>query len=357
VRFWPFVSRRRGRSLFDTTDVLSRRLARRESHPPVPMLKRIAASLYTRFSHLRDSLALKLTGAYPRPLNVHVEINNTCNLDCVMCPRNRLTRRLTLMDDGLYRSVVRQLAGMGVGRASLFLFGEPLCHPRLNELVAYAVGHGVDPILNTNAMALTEGRSRKLLDAGLKTVIFSVDGVTPEVFSAVRRGGDLERVRANILRFLELASEYRPRPNTVVQFAVSKLNEHEVDAFRAFWEGRVDRLNFTRVTEYAGIEGLKTYEYRTRERRPCPDTWSKMVILADGTVTTCCLDLNGDLAMGDAAVTPLADLWRSPRWRALRRAHRRLQFSAYPVCDACPMPLIYAANLADHSADNVPDRA
>ncbi|MCX7022901.1 MAG: radical SAM protein [bacterium] len=317
------------------------------------MPKRITASLCTRFASLRDFLSLKLTGAYPRPFYVHVEINNTCNLDCVMCPRDRLTRRLTLMDDGLYRSVVRQLAGRGIRVAKLFLFGDPLCHPRLEEMVVYAGEHGVDPIINTNALVLSEERSRKLLDEGLKTIIFSVDGVTPEVFSEVRRGGDLERVRANILRFLELAFNHQPRPTTVMQYAVSNINEHEVDAFRAFWEGKVDRLNFTRVTEYAGIEGLKTYEYKTRERRPCPDTWSKMVILADGTVTTCCLDLNGELGMGDASATPLRELWRSPRWRALRRAHRHLNFSAYPLCDACPMPLLYAANLVDHSADNV----
>jgi pyruvate-formate lyase-activating enzyme len=321
------------------------------------MPKRITTSFRTRIAGLRDSLSLRLTGAYPRPMYVHVEINNTCNLDCVMCPRDRLTRRLTLMDDDLYKSVVRQLVGMGVRYAKLFLFGDPLCHPRLDELVAYAVEHGLDPILNTNALVLTGERSRKLLDAGLKTIIFSVDGVTPKVYAEIRRGGDLERVRANILRFLELASGYRPRPTSVMQFAVSNINEHEVDAFRAFWEGKVDRLNFTRVTEYAGIEGLKTYEYKTRERRPCPDTWSKMVILADGTVTTCCLDLNGDLGMGDAAVTPLRDIWRSPRWRAIRRAHRRLHFAEFPICDVCPMPLLYATNLADHSADNLPERS
>jgi radical SAM protein with 4Fe4S-binding SPASM domain len=317
------------------------------------MPKRIATFLSSRLAGLRDFLSLKLTGAYPRPIYVHVEINNTCNLDCVMCPRDRLTRRLTLMDDGLYRSVIRQLAGMGVPSVSLYLFGDPLCHPRLDEIVAYAGKHGVDPFINTNALVLTEDCSRKLLDAGLKGIFFSVDGVTPEVFAEVRRGGDLGRVRANILRFLELASDYQPRPTTVMQYAVSRLNEHEVDAFRTFWEGKVDRLNFTRVTEYAGIEGLKTYEYKTQERRPCPDTWSKMVILADGTVTTCCLDLNGELGMGNAAETPLVDLWRSPRWRAIRRAHRRLNFFEYPICDTCPMPLLYAANLVDHSADNV----
>ena len=320
------------------------------------MPKRITAYLSSRLASLRDFLSLKLTGAYPRPIYVHVEINNTCNLDCVMCPRDRLTRRLTLMDDDLFHSVVRQLAGMGVPSVCLYLFGDPLCHPRLDEMVAYTAKHGVDPIINTNALVLTEDRSRKLLDAGLKGIFFSVDGVTPEVFAEVRRGGDLGRVRANILRFLELASNYQPRPTTVMQYAVSGLNEHEVDAFRTFWKGKVDRLNFTRVTEYAGIEGLKTYEYKTREWRPCTDTWSKMVILADGTVTTCCLDLNGELGMGDAAETPLADLWRSPRWWAIRRAHRRLDFSEYPICDACPMPLLYAANLVDHSADNVQEK-
>ncbi|MCK4593283.1 SPASM domain-containing protein, partial [bacterium] len=55
--------------------------------------------------------------------------------------------------------------------------------------------------------------------------------------------------------------------------------------------------------------------------------------------------------------TPLKDIWRSPEWRVIRRAHRRMELSGYPICDTCPMPLLYAANLVDHSEDNAPDRA
>ncbi len=321
------------------------------------MLKKTAASVSRRLRDFRNALSLKLTGAYPRPLYVHLEINNTCDLDCVMCPRDRLTRRLTLMGDGLCRSIVPQLAGMGISYVKLFLFGEPLCHPRLAQLAAYTRENGIAPIVNTNAYSLTEDRSRELLDAGLETIIFSVDGVTPKTYSLIRRGSDLERVRSNIHRFLELASARNDRPTTVMQYAVSKLNEHEVEDFRRFWVGKMDRLNFTRITEYAGIEGLKTYEYKTLNRRPCPDTWSKMVILADGTVTTCCLDLNGELGMGDANKTPLKDIWRSPEWGAIRLAHQRMELSGYPICDTCPMPLLYAANLVDHTEDNAPDRA
>lgn len=301
-----------------------------------------------------DGIRRRLTGVNPRPRYVNLEINNTCNINCVICPRDKLERRVGLMDDGLYHSLIDQLAAWKVRWIKLFLFGEPLVHPRIVEYVAHAAQRGLYPLINTNAMALDGERSRGLLEAGLAGITFSVDGFTAETYEKMRRGGDLERVRANILRFLELARMKTDPPSTVMQYTICKLNAHEAEKFAGFWRDRVDCLNLNKVTEYESIKDLdlKSYGYRSSKRIACPDVWSKLVVLVDGTVTTCCLDINGILRMGDANISPLGSIWRDRTWASLRAAHRRGRLGDYPICLKCPMPLLYAGNTLDYTEDN-----
>jgi MoaA/NifB/PqqE/SkfB family radical SAM enzyme len=301
-----------------------------------------------------DGVRRRLTGVNPRPRYVFLEINNTCNINCVICPRDKLERRVGLMDDVLYHSLIDQLAAWKVRWIKLFLFGEPLVHPKIIPYVEYAARRGLHPLINTNAMALDEECSRGLLEAGLAGITFSVDGFTSKTYETMRRGGDLERVRANILRFLELAYEKTNPPSTVMQYTICKLNAHEADVFAGFWSERMEHVNLTKVTEYESIKelDLKSYGYRSNKRIACPDVWKKMVVLVDGTVTTCCLDINGVLGLGDANTSALVAIWRDAAWKALRTAHKSGRLDDYPLCRQCPMPLLYAENILDYTEEN-----
>lgn len=53
--------------------------------------------------------------------------------------------------------------------------GEPLLHPRLEEIVALAASRGYRPMLNTNGLSLTPARARALARAGLAKFTFHVD--------------------------------------------------------------------------------------------------------------------------------------------------------------------------------------
>ena len=73
------------------------------------------------------------------------------------------------------------------------------------------------------------------------------------------------------------------------------------------------------------------------ELRPCPALWEYLIILADGTVTPCCVDINGEMNLGSIADIPdLGEFWRnSPALADLRRRHCLLGFGDLPLCADC----------------------
>ena len=53
--------------------------------------------------------------------------------------------------------------------------GEPLIHPQITDIVRMVADRGYKPMLNTNAVAMTEELMRELKSAGLKKLTFHID--------------------------------------------------------------------------------------------------------------------------------------------------------------------------------------
>ena len=64
-----------------------------------------------------------------------------------------------------------------------------------------------------------------LLDAGLETLICSLDGVKAETHESIRIGAVFEEVVSNITRFLKLRAERNGRTRVVIRFTAQK-NEY-----------------------------------------------------------------------------------------------------------------------------------
>jgi hypothetical protein len=103
---------------------------------------------------------------------------------------------------------------------------------------------------------------------------------------------------------------------------VAPQTERAAAAFRERYEGRVDRVQ--------AIPLLTVGVRRTRCREP----WrGGLVVLQDGRVTVCCVDHDGELAVGSVHRQGLREIWNGPGLRALRRAHSTGDLP--PLCARC----------------------
>ncbi|MCB0239603.1 MAG: radical SAM protein, partial [Anaerolineae bacterium] len=186
------------------------------------------------------------TRLVPPPDRMYIESTNICNLDCVMCPTGlkQVKRPQGYMDFDVFKSIVDEMAPY-VKATTLHIWGEPLMHKRIFDMIAYCRQKGLRAEISTNATLLDERKAKGLLDAGLATIYLCLDGFRPETYESIRVKADYERTNANIHRFLDLkVNGGYTYPYVNLQIIQMEQTMPEVDEFVAAWDlPGVDNIN------------------------------------------------------------------------------------------------------------------
>ena len=309
--------------------------------------------------HLGDVIdAVSPAGEPCRPRHALVEIVRRCNLRCPLCPvGNNLARRLPDMPWDTFRSLVDTFAP-SLESMTLHNYGEPLLHPHVGAFIRYAKDVGIEHVsLTTNGIHLPSSLAEELVASGLDFIRFSVDTADAEAYRHYRVGGQLSRVLANIQ---VLASTRAMRcaagPAIEAQALLMRTTEdHAAEFERVLVNAGADRVRWKTFNPFmSGEEMLEqgaafvplTAAFRRHEEliprpataraemRLCSWPWDRLVVLADGTVTPCCHDFNGEFPLGSSADDASA-LWDTAARRAFM-VRRVLYPESIGMCRRCP---------------------
>jgi Fe-coproporphyrin III synthase len=160
-----------------------------------------------RVEETADGLLLR--PADPPLRKVYVEPTTACNLNCPICVRHSWREPGGAMTMATYRRLVEGLRDIPTLQAVAFWgLGEPLLHPNILEMVAEAGRLGARTELISNGLLLDARMAEGLIQAGLDTLILSVDGDSTPRDGEVRAGVDQE-FEEEILYWLAAGN---PRP-------------------------------------------------------------------------------------------------------------------------------------------------
>ena len=128
----------------------------------------------SKIGKARDVLRLVRKGG---PGLCNVAVTNSCNAACDFCnfARGRV-RDLRWIDAERFEAALDILHRRGIRYVSFF-GGEPLMHPRLEEMIAATVAKEMVPAIITNGWLLP-ARLERLAEAGLRTVYVSLDAAS-----------------------------------------------------------------------------------------------------------------------------------------------------------------------------------
>lgn len=264
---------------------------------------------------------------------VRYEVTDHCNAHCIMCPREKHDRAHGIMDGAAYERSIDEIVTLGARQVVLTGFGEPMLDAGLERKISYAKSKGLRTYIITNGSALTERRAGLLLMAGLDEMRVSFYGMTPDSYGAVMRGLEFDRTVRNLMTFLAVRNSLGIPCKVQLSYLVLPENEADVQAFREFWEPRVDYIEIWRPHNFG--DG-KDYRARTSCKATCgrPEN-GPLQIQWDGSVIPCCYDYNNQMVLGNAFEEPIPDILNGERYRALREAHRKGEFWRFPYCDQC----------------------
>jgi len=265
---------------------------------------------------------------------IYLEISNLCNLRCAFCPGTRRAGRV--MDETAFSAALAKLRPY-TDYLYFHLMGEPLCHPLLGKFLQLAGEAGFRVILTTNGTLLPKQQEILLQAPALHKVNISLhafeandlsvpfsayldgcfafgkaaEGRVLTVYRLWNHGGaDLRN--AEILQAMEAAF---PKPWTEERRGV-RLAE------RVYLEYG-DRFAWPDLSAEDGGEAGFCYGLR-----------DQIGVLADGTVVPCCLDHEGDLALGNLFAQELEEILNSPRAKAIYDGFSARK-AVEPLCRRC----------------------
>lgn len=297
-----------------------------------------------KFSHAQNRWKLMsgyVTGrsdlaAYP--ITLIIENTGKCNLKCPMCPREFGYYPPQDFDFNLFKQVIDE-----IHTQTELVFpwggGEPLMNPDLGKMIRYCKDAGIYTVVSTNATILNGKRGRELIESGLDNLIIAFDGATPEVYEKYRKGAKFEKVRANILKFLELKVEMKSDLFVVLQMVRLTDNRHQVRDFHRLWS--IPGVDEVRIKEDEIVVPEIALEERLnhdRKRHPCYQLWhGPAFVNYKGDFFPCCHTWQSE-PIGNVREQSVYELWNSEKMRRMRDAHVRGDLSEFRDCQNCHAP-------------------
>ena len=273
---------------------------------------------------------------------VRIETTNLCNAACVICPREKMTRRKCTMGNDHFKDIVDEAEELGATDISLFGYGEPLMDRQLWIKLEYCAGFNTN--ITTNGSLLDRNMSRALLGAGIRQIRFSAHGI----------GANYERVhnRLNWQEFITNVNEFIKINNDIyghqciTEVSVIPMHGESVQQIRDFWEGTVDFLEIWRPH---GWGGGKDFRPIARKKKTCGRPFRGPVqIQADGKMIVCCFDYDGKLAVGDTYENSIEEILKGDKFNDIREAHTTGKLDGL-ICQTCDQlnieeqnPLLYS---------------
>lgn len=249
---------------------------------------------------------------------IYLEISNVCNLRCAFCPGTKRTPQV--MGEEEFSALLPKLRPW-TDYLYFHLMGEPLCHPQLERFLALAGEAGFKVILTTNGTLLPKQQEMLLRTPGLYKVNVSLHAFEandlPIPFSDYLDGcfafgkaaegrvtvsyrlwnsGGADQHNDEILRAME---RYFPRP-----WQKEKLGP------------RIGNRIYLQPGEKFDWPDLETTDLGGQVT--CYGLKDQIGVLCDGTVVPCCLDHEGDIALGNLFTQDLDEILNSPRARVIR---------------------------------------
>ena len=265
---------------------------------------------------------------------IYLEISNVCNLSCAFCPGTKRKKHIMTVEE--FSALMPKLRPYA-DFLYFHLMGEPLLHPHLAEFLEIAGEWGFKVILTTNGTLLQKQQEILLNAHTLHKVNISL-----HAFEANDLDVPFEDYLSGCFRFGQAAEGSK----LVVyrlwnKGGADELNRKILNTMESFFPApwtanrqgqRIGERIFLEYGDKFDWPDLTAPEGNTRVF--CYGLRDQIGVLCDGTVVPCCLDHEGDLALGNLFEEDLDAILEKPRAQAIYNGFTKKN-AAEELCRKC----------------------
>lgn len=254
------------------------------------------------------------------PYFIKIEPTNKCNLRCAGCihaaDRTEQAHKHGDIDFQTFKKAIDELRRYLV-KVSLYYEGEPLLHPEITDMVKYLSDRKIASVVSSNLNYLPDSLAESLVKNKLTHLIVSLDGYDQQSYESYRRGGDWDKVLANIKKLQsfkkKFKSEYPIIEAQAIRFQDS--DENKLEKIRLLAE----ELGMDRFSVKDDL--ISHYKQPAPKNKRCFWLYSSLSVKYDGIVQPCCFfyeDTKNDFA-NILEVSNIKYIWNNGKFVSARK--------------------------------------
>lgn len=281
-----------------------------------------------------------------KPYFIKVEPSPFCHLRCPGClhgnhpEMNRVFNKSCMMSFDQFAAVIEPLKKVLLG-VSLSVRGEPLINPHTLKMVKFCHENNIGTTFPTNfSLRFKDEEFDEMVASGLDHLMISIDGITQEVYSQYRVGGNLELVLSNAEKLIRAKRGLKSKtPSIEFKFIIFDHNRHQAEEAEKL-ANRIGFDKFSLVAANRSEERLNASrqiaDVNRRKRKACYWPWNNLVVFWDGSTAPCCTRYFPMDHIGKR----FEALWNGEKYQSLRKLFSSESGESefgYEMCSDCMM--------------------
>lgn len=328
--------------------------------------KKIAAKIQPRIA---SSTKGTLQNVVPlaTPYSAHIDICSICNFRCTFCfqsDKKALKEKgikLGLMEMKLFKKIVDDLGEFKdkLRKIKIGNLGEPTLHPQLVEMISYINSKNIADVIEvfTHGAQLNPKLNLALVEAGLKRINISVEGINAEAYKKVAGVNiDMDEFVGNIKHLYD----NRKQLAMYVKIVDVGMSEDDKQNFYNMFGNICDEIFIENVVpqwpitnkfaiDMTGMYGQKINKYKY----VCPFPFMYLHFNFDGSVSGCTLDWSKEVLIGDVTKQSAVEIWNGDQLKKLQIKMLEKKRDQISVCDKCLAPMVCCMDDLDDEAEKI----
>lgn len=278
-----------------------------------------------------------------------------CNFKCEFCIHSLERSRHGYISDevmmpwGTYKKIIDDITESG-GRIKMLRFaaiGEPLMHPQIADMVAYAAHAGIADSIDivTNGALLTRELADNLIKAGLTRLRISLEGLSAEEYKKHALAKlDFQEMVGNIDYFYRLCQGTQTEVYIKIIDYMVQEREQQEKFLRIFspiahnvaiehLTPTIEGIDYKKVS--GGMKMDKPQNGTTLlESQICPQPFYMMQVNPDGNIVPCC-SMKYPCILGNVKEMGIQDIWQGSLYRRFQGNMLEGVEKAAETCSKC----------------------
>lgn len=265
---------------------------------------------------------------------IYVEITNRCNLKCSFCGKNkRVFKDMSLLEFEMVLSKIKDYTDY----IYLHVKGEPLLHKNLDEILSICDNNEIIVNITTNGVFIKEKLSILRSHDSIRQIKVSLhcendkNNYFEDIFSCCKELSSKIFISYRIWNLDEnkLSSKSTKIVEKIIDFY--KLSSDIAYKLYCDTQVKIDKNTFVNKENlfvWPDLDNGYCYEGY------CYGLTSHIGILSDGTVVPCCLDGNGEIALGNIFNSTMDEIISSDKFSSLKKGFNDNK-SLHKLCRNC----------------------